>query len=36
MDIDVWNFEFLCGLKKREEVVDMGMNTTVRDLQTDS
>jgi len=33
MDIDFRNFEFLRGLEKCEEVVDMGMNTTVRDLQ---
>jgi len=33
MDIDFRNFEFLCGLEKCKEVVDMGMNTTVRDLQ---
>ena len=36
MDIDVWNFEFLRGLKKCEEVIYMGMNTAVRNLQTDS
>lgn len=32
VDIDVWNFEFLCGLKERVEVRNVGMNTTVRNL----
>lgn len=30
--VDVWNFEFLRCLKKREEVIDMGVDTTIRDL----
>jgi len=33
VDIDMWDFELLRGLKKCEEVVYMGMDTTIRDLQ---
>ena len=34
MDINVWDFEPFRGLEKRKEVVDMGMDTSVRDLET--
>lgn len=33
VDIDMWDFEFLRGLKECKEVVDVGMDTTVRDLR---
>ena len=32
VDIDVRNLEFLCSLKEREEMRNMGMNTTIRNL----
>lgn len=34
MDIDIWNFELFRGLEKRKEMVDMGMDTSVGDLET--
>jgi hypothetical protein len=36
VDVDMWNFELFRGLEKCEEVVDVGMNTTIRDLQMES
>ena len=32
MDVNVWNFELLRGLKKCEQVSDVGMDTSVGDL----
>lgn len=36
VDEDMWDFELLRSLKERKEVTDVGMNTTIRDLQAAS
>ena len=33
VDVDVWDFELFRGLEESKEMVDMGMDTTIRDLQ---
>ena len=33
VDVDVWDFELFRGLEESKEMVDMGMDTAIRDLQ---
>lgn len=33
VDVDVWDFELFRGLEESKEMMDMGMDSTIRDLQ---